>query len=289
VFKKLLNQTETITHQLLEATCSEYGARVYPKLRIADILPIESSGITDSQYTFALQSHVDFFVAEGDTPLFAVEFDGESHLAPAQMDRDRLKDQLCQRFGLPLIRINARFLTKSYRQMDLLSWFVHVWFLQRGFDEAQSSGAIPPDEPFCAWSFCFGDRPFPLFLSAAVREKIRRVHANKQLADRVPSYYMGRDENHDLRGLTWIKVDDNRWLCAKSGMRSQQFPIDQTEVFSDILVFAIWEKIERFLKTGSGSLDNGQLDSVIHSYMNKVKSRCFCGVARARDDEKAQP
>jgi hypothetical protein len=40
---------------------------------------------------------------------------------------------------------------------------------------------------------------------------------------------MGREHDDDLRGIPWIKVDADRWLSARSGMPSQQFPIDQTE------------------------------------------------------------
>ncbi len=258
-------------------------------MRGADVLPIERSGISDLHYEFALKAHFDFIVSKDNVPLFAVEFDGESHLAAAQIEKDRIKDQLCKRFGLPIVRINARFVVKAYRQMDLLSWFVHVWFLQKGFDEAQSSGAIPPDEPFCAWSFCFGDKPFPLFLSAVVREKIRRLATAKRLADSIPSHYIGRDENHNLRGLTWLMVDNDRWLCAKSGMRSQQFPIDQTEVYDDIIVFAIWEKIERYLKTGMGCLDSGQMTKIIDSYRTKYDLSCSGGIVREKTDEKSTP
>lgn len=78
--KRLLNRSEAVTNERLRSVCVEHAVSVHAKVRVADILPIEGSGIDDRAYSFALKSHFDFVVVD-DTflPLFAVEFDGPLH------------------------------------------------------------------------------------------------------------------------------------------------------------------------------------------------------------------
>ncbi|WP_082340162.1 DUF2726 domain-containing protein [Lysinibacillus agricola] len=116
--------------------------------------PITDSGISNEEYSFALKSHFDFTVYDNTTlqPLFAVEFDGKSHLVEIQKSRDKLKNRLVERFNLPLLRINSLYLDKKYRSLDLLSWCIEVWFSAKYFYEAQRNGLIPYDEPFSPMS-----------------------------------------------------------------------------------------------------------------------------------------
>ena len=73
--KKILNLHEEATHARLRKACQDWNARVYEKVRLADIFPIERSGIPDEQYRFALQAHFDFVIADSNhTPLFSVKF-----------------------------------------------------------------------------------------------------------------------------------------------------------------------------------------------------------------------
>jgi hypothetical protein len=112
--KKVLNRHKEVTHRRLREACEKWDASVFAKVRLADVLPIEGSGINSKEYAYALRSHFDFVVTDGDhNPLFAVEFDGPGHESSDQAHRDRLKNHLCEHFQLPLLRINARYLTKT--------------------------------------------------------------------------------------------------------------------------------------------------------------------------------
>ena len=65
-FKKILNLSEEATHLRLREACESRGASVYPKVRVADVLPIEDSGIEPKQYEFALKAHFDFVVTDSE-------------------------------------------------------------------------------------------------------------------------------------------------------------------------------------------------------------------------------
>jgi hypothetical protein len=64
VLKKVLNLHEEAVSQRLRAICDEHGASVYVKVRVADVLPIENSGISHEEYAYALKSHFDFVGCE---------------------------------------------------------------------------------------------------------------------------------------------------------------------------------------------------------------------------------
>lgn len=146
----LVNDWETRTDAALAEAASRCGVRVFPKVRVADVLDLDGSGLTDKQYRYGLRAHFDFVIAdrEDTTGQFAVEFDEPHHLTARQtLDRDRLKAQVCARFDFPLIRIGSSYLSRE-RRFTLIGYLVEVWHLERAFREAQESGRIPRDEPF---------------------------------------------------------------------------------------------------------------------------------------------
>jgi hypothetical protein len=141
--KLLVNNYEKITHDKLAAACRAESARVCPKVRVKDALPIERSGVSGEHFRYALQSHFDFVVTDKDSNvLFAVEFDGPLHDSLDAERRDRIKNELYDRFSLPLLRVNANHLQRRFRQWDLLSYFVETWF--RTAPEGGTDSAAPP-------------------------------------------------------------------------------------------------------------------------------------------------
>lgn len=146
----LLNRWERLTDVALNEAAERCGVRIAPKVRVASALTLEGSGLTREQFSYALKAEFDFVVADGDDemPQFAVEFDEHHHLTdPVTMERDRLKAQVCELLGLPLIRIDSQYLRRE-RRFTLIGYLVEVWHLERAFDEAQRRGHIPHDEPF---------------------------------------------------------------------------------------------------------------------------------------------
>jgi ssDNA-binding Zn-finger/Zn-ribbon topoisomerase 1 len=131
MLKKLLNNPERITYARLCEACARHTAEVYTKVRIADVLPIESSGISDELYKFALQAHYDFVITGRDhVPLFAVEFDGPNHDETAQVDRDLKKNEISRRFRLELLRMRAEDLYRTEQRLDRLTDMIEKWFAE---------------------------------------------------------------------------------------------------------------------------------------------------------------
>ena len=168
--RKLLNLSEQLTHQRLQVVAQYWAGYVFPKVRLADVFPINHSGISSVHFTFALKSHFDFIVTDAEyQPQFAVEFDGECHGENVQVARDKMKNELCDRFDFPLLRINHSFLDSCFGQTDMLSWFTNVWFCAREHERQQQNGGIPHDDIFDP-RFVIGhpgaSKEFPLWICA---------------------------------------------------------------------------------------------------------------------------
>lgn len=131
--KKLLNSCEDSTDISLRNAVEKHGARVFAKIRIADVLRIEGSGISDEEYKYALMGHFDFVIARDNRADFAVEFDGPTHETDATtIRRDRLKRSLCKKLGMPLLRIDEEHLRQVERQ-TIVGWLVHVWYMHEAW------------------------------------------------------------------------------------------------------------------------------------------------------------
>jgi hypothetical protein len=152
----LVNEYEEVTHATLLDATSRSGAKVFAKVRVADVLCIDKSGISNHEYRYALSSHFDFVVTDASSdPEFVVEFDGPQHRTdPSTIERDAIKNALCERFGLPILRIDAGYLRQIGR-FRLIGWLTEVWFLNKAFCEAQERGEIDPTEIF-HYSFILG-------------------------------------------------------------------------------------------------------------------------------------
>ncbi len=92
MLKRMLNSSERITYARLREVCEIHVAEVYAKVRLADVLPIEGSGLHEAFYEFALQSHYDCVVTGRDqVPLFAMEFDGRHGITPEEFEDEHIE------------------------------------------------------------------------------------------------------------------------------------------------------------------------------------------------------
>jgi hypothetical protein len=129
------NSYEVLTADVLVEAAKAGNAVVAEKIRVADALEIGASGLSDEEYEYALKAHFDFVVVAGDDhmPLFAVEFDGPSHDDPDVKRRDALKDAICAKLGMPLLRVREEHLLGLVHE-SILAWLVRVWFLAAAFE-----------------------------------------------------------------------------------------------------------------------------------------------------------
>jgi len=82
---------------------------VTPKMRVLDTLePTRMTELTQPERDYAFRAHFDLVLVETQSfkPVAAVELDGATHEQdPLTMERDRLKNSICEKVGLPLLRV----------------------------------------------------------------------------------------------------------------------------------------------------------------------------------------
>lgn len=236
---RLVNHYEEIAHGEIKTAADRWGLSVYPKLRVADVIPLDQPGVVDELKRYGLQSHFDFVVCRDQwEPDYAVEFDGRYHSTAPQTVRDAKKDRLCALAGLPILRINSNYLTPAFGSISLLSWIMDVYELQRGFEEQQAQGTISPDEPFDPFFFTSLDpkeERFPYWLSAKPRIRLQRLHKKGMILDPSSSGLIGYDRNDVMRGIDYIRLTSTMGAYVRTAMRPQQFPIRMSDLLEEIL------------------------------------------------------
>ncbi len=282
--KLLVNQYEQITHARLLDACADQGAHVCPKVRVKDALPLEGSGVTREQFTYALQSHFDFVVADKDsTVLFAVEFDGPNHRSADAQRRDGLKNELCRRFGLPLLRINSNHIERKFRQWDLLTYFIDTWFLKRAFEEAQSQGTVPWEEDFDPMNFITDgkDGRWRYWFSAPSQIAIQRLHKAGQIRHASASHLSGYDVDDNLRCLAFIKVTDQTWVSTTTGMRSQLFDVCTSDVLWQIGIVDVHDRLIQALAGKAPFVNREEMERAVEEFDYAYKASSWGGIMEA--------
>ena len=149
MLKKLSNKSEKEVYEQIVSVADNYGASVYRKVRVADVVDIAQLA-SGPMGNYALQAHFDFVVVDQEEkPLFAVEYDGPGH----DDKNDGRKDAICRQAGLALFRVDLQSSRAETARMSFLRYLVNLWFLATKFAEMQTAGVVPADEPFMISGF----------------------------------------------------------------------------------------------------------------------------------------
>jgi hypothetical protein len=258
--KKILNLAEDGTYIRLKAICKKWGASVFPKMRIADVVAVTQDRLSPEIFRYSLQAHFDFVVAdEQHNPMFAVEFDSNWHTRTEQVNRDIKKNLICQTYDFPLLRISVNHLAKKFRRMDILSWFIDVWFCERQYSKAQQDGIIPVDEPFLPISIIYIDdkkEPWPFDLSMDAREEMRKLFEQGKCYSPGPSYLIGTDKNGNYHAIAYMKTTKEKGIYITTGMRNQLFPIEISDCLAEIAMLELYDRLMDTIKGKNHELES---------------------------------
>jgi len=275
-----LNHYEEVTYDKLRIVCEAQGAHIFPKVRLADVFPINNSGLSDKDFRFSLQAHTDFLITNSKyEPQFCVEFDGPSHIQPEQIRRDNQKNFLFEHFKKPLLRINSKYLEPKYRGFDLLTYLVEVWFLKKDFLEAQECSQIPLDAIFDpALIIHDSKQKFPYWISLERQVSIEKLYEQGQVLQPASSEWVGIDLHGNYRCISWIFLTDNTAMYVKTGMRSQRFhAIVPSDLLVMIAVFELYEELQRVLAGEKEAFSVSDLEKELDFYRQSYELCLFCG------------
>jgi hypothetical protein len=257
--KKLVNLHEAAAKRVLQRTADRNGAEVYTKVRIADVLEIDHSGLDNTLYGYALKAHFDFVVVNEDNePLFAVEYDGPGHGDDADtQERDHRKNVICKRLGLPLARVTAEHLTgRAGPDLDVLTWLIECWFGKRALEEVQASGQLPWDEPCDPMSFLThphipGD--FPLFISRRGAGRLWKLYDQGRVMQPFPKEISRWGPDGETDCLCFVQATADAYLVGRAGLYLQGFGVLSHESASELACIDLERALNSYLAGAGGT------------------------------------
>ncbi len=256
----LVNKYEEETDAALKEAAARSNALVFSKVGIKDILDIDKGRalLTKEEYSYAFKAHFDFVVTRADTsPVFAVEYDGSMHYGdPATIERDKKKNAICQKLGMPLLRIDSQYL-RRIGNFSLIGWLTELWFIYEGWVEAQERVVVPYDEPFL-YFLVLGYDPF-----ASFRIFIQRLFKGKRILDPAPKVATAIDDQGYARAIAWVRVTEE--LTVLGNARCLFFmtrPIPSVGAHSlaeELAIVDAAEKLKRYCRGDYQPVNNEEM------------------------------
>jgi hypothetical protein len=73
VLKRIFTTGESATFRIAQQVASAREVEVHAKLRVADAILIDRSGISNEEYDYALKAHFDVLMVRNNLPILAIE------------------------------------------------------------------------------------------------------------------------------------------------------------------------------------------------------------------------
>lgn len=131
IVERFLNTHEKVVYHELEAIAEDNGLRVFANARLSDVIDKGKTLLIQREFEFYCGAHFDFVITDQALkPIMVVEYDGPMHSEPKQQERDKIKNALCGRASLGILRIGINHVTRRFRGSSILRWIVEVTELE---------------------------------------------------------------------------------------------------------------------------------------------------------------
>jgi len=168
--KPLLNRGELAVLDIAGVVCDATGTKAFAKVRIADAVHIENSGISNELYHYALSAHFDVLVSKDNKAFLAIEFDGAGH----DPKNDSKKAALCDQFGIPMVRITQRHLDAKLFEDTAVAFLIWHLFCVDAFLDEYGSDPFEPYDPAWFASVAGKTRNWPFAYAERWRGRLKR-------------------------------------------------------------------------------------------------------------------
>ncbi|MGL5749519.1 MAG: DUF2726 domain-containing protein [Paraclostridium sp.] len=269
--RELLNKTERDVYEDLKSICSRNDCVIFPKVRIADVLLIDYSGLNTKLYDYALRAHFDFVICNSNSlALFAVEFDGPTHNSTEQKYKDSMKDKICSYFKFPILRVSSNYNDTLSNDFNLLSWLVEYYFACTNFPIDKTFNPNEIVTPSLIYSISGYDTKYPLCPSFKIRKKLFNMHLSDTICSSSPRIITYIDPyDNSYKSLGFIEVFEGTFAISTLSLKNTFFfdlelissfskNLSFSELLNELTVIDLFSKV-RYI------LDNANIDSNISS------------------------
>jgi hypothetical protein len=206
----------------------------------------------------------------------AIEYDGPIHIQDKlQRESDEIKNQLCLKAGLGLLRINDRYVTKLENGMTLLRWIIEVDEIAKAFDDAQRDGHIPWDEPFDPAFVQPGAdaTSFPYWLS---QNTIQAIHDFFDTLDRsMPKGWTsicGQDEKGNGYRMSFLYFGE-QVLWSQTAMKKQNLDFGLDDLLSELDTCELGLRLKEFREGKIASCPQDKLLPIFRKFCEKYHAQ----------------
>jgi Protein of unknown function (DUF2726) len=203
--RSLLSRSEEKALDLLERSLFGRGYRVYVLVPLRKLIDPETTVLRPEQRRMLDRGEVDFLIVNRDEGLrveFALEFDGHpAHRNdPDRRAADRVKDALCLRAGLPLVRVDPEAIGER-EQVTLIDWLIDCFRLLRSDPERVETVRVHLNERDADVAADTGDRRAPVDLAVALH-MLNPFPATVEIRERLwRRYQIASQPTEDLEPL----------------------------------------------------------------------------------------
>jgi hypothetical protein len=125
---------------------------VLKDVALNQVLEPEARELPSEEFQFYSRASLDFLVCHDDrdgTFELAVEYDGQYHEDPRQSRRDEIKNDLCARAGLPLIRIGGDAVCLR-GETTILEFILDQYFGEKAVAAMRDAGKLSSEDEYFA-------------------------------------------------------------------------------------------------------------------------------------------
>jgi hypothetical protein len=146
---------------------------------------------------------------------------------------------------------------------------MEVYELKLSFIEAQERGQVPDEECFDPIFIYIDGKPSPYHISRPSIDKLRKYYERGLVTAPFSSGFIGSDASHNLFGIEHIEIRHGLSIAVKTAMRSQDFPIDLSDLLAEILTIQLGEAVDQYLANRIPPQSTAEVGAEVKRYMTR--------------------
>ena len=260
--RPILNRYERQALGILQKVTSRFGMNVVPKLRISDVVSLDTETVREDLKIFGQQACFDFTIASQKAPILAIEFDGPDYAEESCIVRNQKKQEICDQLELPLLRVDTQYLRKiaTFTTLELVieeiltKFTSEIWLSSSEYFKTQTETIknqnveVPYLEHLrsnCANKFM--GRRLGITTASNLISKIAAVELVSSSGKLFLTKRMARSKDNFVTGVALAVLDeDTAILGVGSVFANPRVPIDAIELADALSVIDVLDQIRMF-------------------------------------------
>jgi hypothetical protein len=260
--RPILNKYERHALGILQKVTSNLGMTVTPKMRISDVLALDTADVPEELLNFGATASFDFTIALDNAPLLALEFDGPDYAESSCITMNQKKQQICDLLDLPILRVDTQYLRKiaTFTTLELVieeiltKFTSELWQSSAEFFQTQSNKILDPlvEVPYlehlrfnCANRFM--GRRLGITTASNLISKIASVELVSSSGTLFLTKRMSRSRDNFVTAVALAVLDeDTAILGVGSVFANPRVPLDTIELADALSVIDVLDQIRLF-------------------------------------------